>query len=362
MLPTPSRPRLLVPVGISGAATMLRRHSTSGRQRLAQRILVAGVKSRLLELFPLPRLIVDSSHSSGSDLREWLGELLGGHVRLGVLLGPPRANGKPVLQVFDAIGSTRAFVKIGHIPLTRELVIREGETLGRLAAAGLRRLAVPRVLAERDWNGLRILVLSPLASSQGRQRLVTPPPQAMCELAVALGTRQARLDDSPYIRRVHAATSLLPGPAGGQLRHALAMVIATYRRATVIFGSWHGDWAPWNMGVANGRAEVWDWERFDDDVPLGFDAVHYRVQQLRATDAPADAAIATLTAERDALLRPFGVPAATERAVLALYLIEVATRYATDLDVVPTTALRGRLTWMLDMLSMLLPDLGKESS
>ena len=52
------------------------------------------------------------------------------------------------------------------------------------------------------------------------------------------------------------------------------------------FGAWHGDWAPWKMRPLAGRLLVWDWERFTIGGPLGYDALHFDLQQ-RISSQPA---------------------------------------------------------------------------
>jgi hypothetical protein len=98
------------------------------------------------------------------------------------------------------------------------------------------------------------------------------------------------------------------------------------------FGAWHGDWNGANSAVlADGRVLVWDWERFDPDVPVGFDAVHLAVQDAitRRGTAPRRAATDVLVAA-SALLEPFGVAQSEASLVAVLYLIELAVRYLRD--------------------------------
>ena len=42
------------------------------------------------------------------------------------------------------------------------------------------------------------------------------------------------------------------------------------------FGSWHGDWMPWNLLRSGTDLWVWDWERSASGVPVGLDAAHFR--------------------------------------------------------------------------------------
>jgi len=73
---------------------------------------------------------------------------------------------------------------------------------------------------------------------------------------------------------------------------------------------------------------VWDWERFTSGVPLGFDALHYRLQ---ADVGPGhrDPLAAAMASSRDApkLLAPFGIRPEQARITGILYLADLATRY-----------------------------------
>ena len=94
----------------------------------------------------------------------------------------------------------------------------------------------------------------------------------------------------------------------------------------VSFGAWHGDWAPWNMAAHDGRVMLWDWERFETDVPVGFDALHFELQKLIRVDGLAPRAAVT------SWLRAGASSCAVRRAsdsadlVVALYLLHVGAR------------------------------------
>jgi hypothetical protein len=76
---------------------------------------------------------------------------------------------------------------------------------------------------------------------------------------------------------------------------------------------------------------VWDWERFTCGVPLGFDALHYRLQAEAGPgrhDARSAAARCPTQAAR--LLAPFGIGARQARITAILYLTDLAVRYLAD--------------------------------
>jgi hypothetical protein len=115
------------------------------------------------------------------------------------------------------------------------------------------------------------------------------------------------------------------------------------------FGAWHGDWNDGNSAaLADGRVLVWDWERFDADVPLGYDALHLRLQTAvtRAGADPLDAARALL-AGAAATLAPFEQPADVAGRVAALYLVDLAARYLRDRQAEAGARLGHVAAWLL---------------
>jgi hypothetical protein len=95
---------------------------------------------------------------------------------------------------------------------------------------------------------------------------------------------------------------------------------------------------------------VWDWERFAQGVPLGFDAVHYELQRrIQSTDDATGAVEATVR-RADELLVPFDVPSAARELTALLYLVDLATRYLTDRQAEAGARLGVLGTWLLPVL------------
>jgi hypothetical protein len=93
---------------------------------------------------------------------------------------------------------------------------------------------------------------------------------------------------------------------------------------------------------------VWDWERFTRSVPIGFDALHYRLQSavVRRRQPPA-AAAAECVPTAPSVLTPFGVPAAEARLVAILYLTELSARYLADRQAEAGARLGQPGTWLI---------------
>ena len=101
-------------------------------------------------LLPLARLGVQPDPQG---IEAFVADAVGQPVKLGVLLGPARANRKPVLQIFDESGRTIAFAKLGLTALTERLLATEADALTRLSTLDLTSFAAPTPLFHGAWNG-----------------------------------------------------------------------------------------------------------------------------------------------------------------------------------------------------------------
>lgn len=349
VLPSRRAPRVLVPAGLPSAADMLHRHSTSGLQRLVQAALARSLRSGLLPLLPVSRLTPAPGLASIADHAR---AHVPGAAQVGVLLGPPRANAKPVLRVFDADGRTVAFGKVGHHDTSARLVRHEAVVLHELADHPFRHLQVPHVIAAADWNGCPVLYQSPLQPAAGQPSWELPL-AAMQEVAEAcLPGKGGPLVDNSYVSDLRTRIAL--GPAADELGRSLQLAVERFGDVCLDLGRWHGDWAPWNAGEAAGRCQVWDWERSSCGVPLGFDVVHFVVQRAFSRGAGDPAGLAgRLLAELAPALSRWYTDRAQVAATLELYLLEILQRYLQDSDGAPSPALRHRLAVLRTTLSTL---------
>jgi hypothetical protein len=271
---------------------------------------------------------------AGSDTVEtYLADLLRRDIRVSMYLGPPRANRKPVLHILTPAGQPVAFAKVGVNPLTRQLVHAERNSLTRMKKAGLRGITVPEVLHYGRWQGLDILVLSVLPAWQRRQPLSAPQlVEAMAMVARVEGLRSGPLHGSHYLQRLRTRLANADvGPDQAALLWLVDEFAAKAGDTVLAYGAWHGDWAPWNMTNTSDGLLLWDWERFTRDVPLGFDALHCRLQTdlgLRHREPKAAATACAQDAVR--ILAPFSVGAGQARITGLLYLADLATRYLSD--------------------------------
>jgi hypothetical protein len=349
VVPSAARPRLLVPTGSGRAAASAVRHSTEavGRKaKLARQGLASAFRLGLGPLVFRDRLVV-----SGGGLDAYLAEVLGERALVSLHIGPARANRKPVLQLLAPDGRALGYAKLGVDPLTRALVHEEAAALRRLADLPLGPVTVAGVRHHGDWHGHALLVQEALPVRLPR---ATPAAAgaaeraAMVAVAGCLGVRRRSWAGSDHAARLADAVDALGvRPEAGRLRAVLKSVADL--DPTVAFGAWHGDWNGGNSAVlADGRVLVWDWERFEADVPVGYDALHRAVQTAIGNDGvkPTEAARA-LIAGADRTLAPFDSDGRGADLVAVLYLVELAARYLRDRQAEAGARLGHVDTWLL---------------
>lgn len=352
-LPVPSahNPRVIVPVANRYAAAravraFAQRHSL--RERLRATALTTAFASGLAPLLLRDRLHVGPGHT----IEHELSAALDRRVIIAVHVGPPRANRKPVLLLLTPGGRAVGYAKIGVNELTSRLVRAEADALAALAESRLPDITVPRLLHEGEWNGRPLLVQDALPVGDQTDR---PTRRQLLRCVVQISdlapVRVMQLAQSPYRAALAGRiTALGDRPEAGPLRAHLNGLPDT----RLPFGAWHGDLTRWNVASTPRRAFVWDWERLGFGVPVGFDALHYELNEcVQAGVHPGvhrwlDTGARLL---RDPLIAPIGPAPGTEAVVMSLYLIDLATRYLQDRQAEAGGSLAAVDDWLLPALA-----------
>ncbi len=355
VLPSLSRPRLVVPARQPGPAARAVHRQLTGRRlrtRVARVATAVVVGSGLADRATRTELLVEGPPDADS-IGHWLTARLGAEgLLLTMPVGPPRATRKPVLQVCDADGRVLAFVKVGHDPLTRGLVRNEAKTLEQLHECPQLLSRTPRVIACSEWRDLTLLVLEPLLVTGMRRRGEAARHallEAVREISLLAGTTEPAWADS--LLRVSLRDQLdACGDRAAELRRQFARV---EQQAPVLrMGSWHGDLNPGNLAALRDQTLVWDWERFEQGVPVGYDLLHHDLHQWiteRGT-RPLTAA-KRLLAEAPGLLAHLDVPGPSAVVVARLYLLSLAARYLRDNQAEAGSPLGNVETWIPPALS-----------
>jgi hypothetical protein len=346
VLPDLRRPRVLVPLGSRRAAAASVRQYSDGmtqRARLAKAAVGLALGSGALPWLLRRRGQVvhaaqPATAAPGGDetfLRHLAGALGRDDLNTAVVLGPVRPNRKPVLLLLAPDGRPVAYVKVGWNDLTRRLVRNEAAVLQRLAQLRPRTFTVPRLLHQDRWHGLEVTVTSALPHGLWRRgrRYATPPPAVTREVAALGGVHTAALGDGRWWAELRGRLAPVQAAATGRAAAVLAATVeglqAEHAGSALAFGTWHGDWGPWNLRATPGGLLVWDWERSGDGVPLGFDLLHFGFQTtLQGLRRPPAEAAAAAVRRAAPLLADLGQRPEAAELLLTLYLLERLCRAA----------------------------------
>ncbi|HVW33243.1 MAG TPA: hypothetical protein VHL53_11940, partial [Acidimicrobiia bacterium] len=248
-------------------------------------------------------------------------------LEMAVILGVPRLNRKPVLQVLAGDGTVVGYVKAAWNDLTVGLVRNEARVLAHLAEVGPKSFTPPATVGAGPWGELELIAASalPNAARPDPSTVFDPPMAVIAEIAGLWGRSTARLAGSPYWAGVRERVGAQA--ASEVLVRAVDWVERTYGGVEIAFGAWHGDFTPWNMARLEGATYLWDWERAAA-APAGLDLLHFLFQSLCRFDhkTPAEA-VAACSERTPALLGPLDVPLDSEAALWALYRLELLVRY-----------------------------------
>jgi len=354
-VPSAANPKLVVPatpyaaasavVSAATAATSTRAATRTAAVALGLRCGVAGHLMR-------DRLVVQVPEG-GAAIDTHLGQVAGREVLVGFRVGPARANRKPVLQMVTGRGVLVGYAKLGVNTLTDSLVAAEATALTRLANVHLAGVRIPALLDASTWQGHQLVVQAALPVGRlGRPPAPAQTAAAMLAVAGAEGLSKVAVGALPWWTRTTAIVAALPASDSAGRLSQIAHALAGRGDEVVQCGAWHGDWNPGNCAAGPGEVLVWDWERYETGVPVGFDALHLSLQSRIGTGVDPLAAAGRLVADAPQLLAPFGV-GTQARLVATLYLFGLGARYLHD-DQAGAGAAVGRLdTWLLPTLEQL---------
>jgi hypothetical protein len=376
VVPHTRAPRILIPAGNPRAASSaLRRYSAAiSLSETVQRLVLASA----LGLGAGPALLPDrvqldqvpfdpgqldqaqvgrlQQGGAGEDsILGYLEGVLGEPVSVSLSIGPARANRKPVLQVFDSKGRSLAFVKVGDTATASSHVSREARNLALLSEKNFSVLEVPAVIRFGSWRSMTVLVMSALDTVPAARgpRFGRLRERALLELNEAFPYMDSPLGETPlwvglrtqYLQLTYDSVRLRFGECLDRLETAFPDLILGV-------GAWHGDFTPWNMARRRGRLQLWDWERFDEGVPVGLDQLHYPLNlHLRRAGTTLAAILEGLELGAPGFRTPNRQTRRTH-AVLGAYLAAISLRYLLGAQGEGGDAISSKSKLMLEALEL----------
>lgn len=335
MVPSPARPRVLLPVAPVAAArgsALNYRGLRQPRERALRAVLGAVAGARLPMATTVLHVLTPAGRPAAAaslPLGVIAGALDQGPLRasIGVRTG---ANRKATLQLVRTDGAPAGYAKVGWNAASDDFVRTESATLAALESAGTGRVRAPRRLAALEHAGHPVVVTEPLPASVRAVRPGRDDPTP-CELHdLAPVVRTDRVDGIGQVRglrkQLDATTApLVAGPAQ-HARHLLDLVLAEDPELAVA-ERWHGDLTFWNAArEADGTLWVWDWESCEPDAPAGLDALHWAFSARRHAVGPGGIRLADCLADAAPYLVASAVPRRTWDALLRVYVAVVVHR------------------------------------
>jgi hypothetical protein len=279
LLPSPASPRWLFPLGNGHGALegleIYKPYATGAR--ILKSLLTLMVAARCQSLAPYKVLVASRGFLPLEALvREVTGE---GEAVFALSLGTPNRFRKLTVQVMRPDGETLGYVKLPLTEAATGRVRHEAEVLRRLGDFATLAGHIPKVLHAGDWKNGYILFQSPGPSFPGpiqfntlhedflgKLRGVHPvqkPAEALVKEGAARWQKAALLLDSRWQALGEAA---------------LVSASRELRGLMIPCGVMHGDFAPWNTRVGDGRLYAFDWESAAWDAPILWDIFHFHVQ------------------------------------------------------------------------------------
>ncbi|WP_344689415.1 hypothetical protein [Blastococcus jejuensis] len=353
-VPTAGAPRLLLPAGGALAAGAVRAYGGHASRTARWRMRGTGA----LFALGVGGLLFRDRVTVGGDSESVLDELarvLDEPVHVALRAGPPRANRKPVLAVLDEGGRPLAFAKVGLTPLTADLLAVEASALTGVAGKASDLVRVPRLLHHGTWRDMAILVQEALPVDRSGAVSDALLVRAVGEIASVQGTAMTPWAGSQHAEHIRGRLARMARtPEAAMLAEAVERLNAS--REALPVGCWHGDWTPWNCASLDGSVLLWDWERFDTGVPIGFDLLHHDLQSVLATDC-SPARPAALLATVASRLSPLGLTPGQATLTGVAYLVELASRYLADDQAAAGASVGDVGRWLLPVLTRAVRDL-----
>ncbi|GAA3660032.1 hypothetical protein GCM10022237_20000 [Nocardioides ginsengisoli] len=266
-----------------------------------------------------------------SELTELVGHALGRAVRLTPHLTAIPYGGL-LLQVRDRVpagaapaGSPVALARWGVDDATSASILAEASVLAALSSRA-DRLVVPEVAALTTWHG-RPLLVQEWRTAAGPVRAPGARERRAAERSIVALASPAELGRS-YADGLRGELRELEHTGfADQLLATLDRLAERYDLDALPRGGCHGAWSSRTLAAGPGGSVLaWGWDRYRANRPVGFDALHHRLIELRGDSRSPDAGTA-LVAEAPRLLgRWHGRVVPEASCVARLLLLELAAR------------------------------------
>lgn len=335
MVPDTASPRALLPSGSTSREErpLLRPRATSATSW--RRVELAAAPLLRFAAAKLMNAPIELATHAPSNLTRELTQLFPEH-RLGFFLGNPYNYLRPALHVF-LNGDLVAIGKFADNDELRRRISREWDML--LGLKSVRGLAgsIPRPITYHHGHLGETLITDAFPAGDPAPIELTTPVRAWLR-----SCQQPRMGDAAQSALVRRLTAELAEVAGADellssvVHSALLVLAGTLVPVTLV----HGDFVPWNMMLAGGTLQVFDWEYGCLEGLPGWDEAHFMLQvgliSHRWSRHEVVSALKRASGQSMLSLDP-----AQHRAVMAMVVVQLVLRYLDANNHGAATLLRG---------------------
>lgn len=201
------------------------------------------------------------------------------HPVFSLSLGTPGYFRKLTVQVMRPNGEILGYIKLPLTEAATKCLRHEAAFLKELANFAPLRPHLPKVLHAGPWGSGHVLFVSGGPADQGPAEFGASHDNFLKTLWAAQSSDKP---GSLIVEKVAARWRRAAHELDPELRalgeKALARASRELAGVKLRCGITHGDFAPWNTRLADGRLFVFDWECADWETPNQWDAFHFNVQ------------------------------------------------------------------------------------
>ena len=278
MLPSRDKPRWLLPLGNTcwtlGGTRVYAPYALSARamKLLFNRIIALGWSGR-----PFYRVMVASKERL--PIEALVAEITGErHPVFALSLGNQSAVRKLTVQVMRPAGDVLGYIRLPLTPAAVQRVRNEATALQHLEQFPALRPHVPRLLHAGPWREGYLLFESALLGELGPKKLTRVHDDFLRALQAAYVVERSAQSLVEQVGAKWEKVVPLLGAEWKDLGHEALRRAAQGWHRPIVCGIGHGDFAPWNTRMREGRLLLFDWESAEWDVPTSWDIFHFGLQ------------------------------------------------------------------------------------
>ena len=306
-VPPPREPRLLIPLASPRVQTLSfglyspgssrgklfkwfgRVAAGVGLMKVAGRFLAAPINS--FKATETVKPILDGA-VFGALQSDWEVLLGKGPVSFALSLGESNHYRKVTALVFDKRAAPLAFAKVACTTQAISLISNEVVALEKMSMLKCQSVVMPFLLGKGKTDTASWILQSPLLSGRTSRNVLQNAHIAFLSELAQKSIQVIHLNSSDIWKylQVILKRPVLPIKAGFESERSFVQYLCERLKALDagdVQMSWpftvsHGDFAPWNMRLIDGKAALYDWEYFMPLAPAGWDILYFifRVENL----------------------------------------------------------------------------------